>query len=172
MKRIQFKISSSNVELFETKPNQKLSADFLDNLRNRFSQLTIQAISSKYVLGKSHAKKIISVSKMAEKNNTLLSKKLETDILLRFAGTTQILDALKLVGIEPSSSFIVFAIGNKKSLDKLYRDLKPILNPKPLSKNNQGFLKKKFNITKKQLDSIVSESPIEDLLLEKAATLF
>jgi hypothetical protein len=32
-------------------------------------------------------------------------------------------------------------------------------------------LKKKFNITKKQMDAIISKSQLEDLLAEKAAIL-
>jgi tRNA threonylcarbamoyladenosine modification (KEOPS) complex Cgi121 subunit len=145
--------------------------DFLDDLRSKFPNLIIQAISSNYILNKSHAKKIISISQMAKKNNNLLSKKIETDILLRFAGTTQINEAIKLVGIKSESNFILITIGNKISLNKLFLQIKPILNKIPFSKNNENFLKKKFNINNKQLDSIISISPLEDLLAEKAAIL-
>ncbi len=34
------------------------------------------------------------------------------------------------------------------------------------------FLKKYFKITKKQLDSVYSKNPLEDILVEKAAILF
>ena len=40
------------------------------------------------------------------------------------------------------------------------------------SKNNSSFLKKQFKITKKQIDSVYSDSPLEDILAEKAAILF
>jgi tRNA threonylcarbamoyladenosine modification (KEOPS) complex Cgi121 subunit/molybdopterin converting factor small subunit len=170
--RIQFNIINSHVELFEIKANQKIEINFLDNLRRKFPSLIIQAISSKYVIGKSHAEKIIAISKMAQRNQLLLSKKIETDILLRFAGTTQILDALKRVGIKSGSSFIIIAIGRKNLIEKLYQQIQPFLSVYPLSKNNQNFLRKKFNITKKQIDSITSKFPLEDLLAEKAAILF
>jgi len=49
--------------------------------------------------------------------------------------------------------------------------LKQFLSTKPYSKNNQEFLKKKFKISKKQLDIVVSKNPLEDLLTEKAAIL-
>ena len=171
-RRIQFSITNSYVELFEIKENQKLDVDFLDDLRKKFPSLIIQAISTKYVIGKSHAEKIIAISQMAKRNKTLISKKFETDILLRFAGTTQIVDALERVGIKSGNSFIIFAIGKKGSIEKLYQEIKSLLSTSPLSKNNQKFLRKKFNITKKQTDAIMSKSPLEDLLSEKAAILF
>jgi hypothetical protein len=39
------------------------------------------------------------------------------------------------------------------------------------SKNNELFLRKHFKITKKQLDSVYSKNPLEDILVEKAAIL-
>jgi tRNA threonylcarbamoyladenosine modification (KEOPS) complex Cgi121 subunit/molybdopterin converting factor small subunit len=171
-RRIQFTILNSHVELFEIKSNQKLNINFLDELRRKFQSLVIQAISTKYVIGKSHAKKIITISQMAQRDKILLSKKIETDILLRFAGTTQIVDALEQVGIKSGNSFILITIGKKNLIEKLYHEIKPLLNTAPLSQNNQNFLRKKFNITKKQIDSITSKSPLEDILSEKAAILF
>lgn len=170
-KRIQFKISNSYIELFDIKANQKLNIDFLDDLRLKFPNMIIQAISSNYILGKSHAQKIIAISLMAKQNNTILSKKIETDILLRFAGTTQINDAIKRVGIKNEDDFVIIAIGKKIQLNRIFRDIESLLNTSPLSKNNQNFLKKKFNITKKQMDAIISKYQLEDLLTEKAAIL-
>jgi tRNA threonylcarbamoyladenosine modification (KEOPS) complex Cgi121 subunit/molybdopterin converting factor small subunit len=170
--RIQFSIKNSHVELFEFKANKKLDNNFLDDLRKKFPSLIIQAISSKYIIGKSHAEKIITISQLAQRNNTLLSKKIETDILLRFAGTTQIVDALDKVGIKSGQNFILIVIGRKKLIEKLCQEIKPFLNPYPLSQNNQNFLRKKFNITRKQMNAIASKSPVEDLLSEKAAILF
>lgn len=170
-KRIQFKISNSYIDLFNVNTNQKLSINFLDDLRLKFPNLIIQAISSNYILGKSHAQKIIAISLMAKQNNILLSKKIETDILLRFAGTTQINDAIKRVGINNKDDFVIISIGKKIQLDRLFRDIESLLNITPLSTNNQNFLKNKFNITKKQMDSIISKSQLEDLLAEKAAIL-
>jgi len=169
--RIQFKISNSTVELFDIKTAKNLKIDFLDKVRKKFPNLIIQAISSNYILSKSHAQKIISISQMARKNNNLLSKKIETDILLRFGGTTQINEAIKRVGIKQESSFILITIGSKTSINRLFLEIKPLLNTVPFSKNKENFLKKEFNITNKQLDSLMSKSPLEDLLAEKAAIL-
>ena len=58
---------------------------------------------------------------LAKKQKNMISKKLETDILLRFAGTTQINQAIENVGIKPKNSFTLIAIGNKSSLEKLFK---------------------------------------------------
>ena len=169
--RIQFKISKSHVELFDIKANQKLDINFLDKIRKKFPDLVIQAISSNYILSKSHAEKIITISNMAKENSTLISKKIDTDILLRFAGTTQIQDAIHKVGIKTGDGFIVITIGKKLTINKLFNYVKPFLSNKPLSKNNQIFLRKKFNISKNQMDAVITLNPLEDLLTEKATIL-
>ena len=169
--RIHFKIVNTNVELFDIQAKQKLGIDFLDNIRKKFPNLVIQAISSNYILSKSHAEKIISISYLARQNQSLLSKKIDTDILLRFAGTTQIQDAIKRVGIKQGKDFVIIATGKKLDVNKLYNFLKPYLNNKPLSNNNQLFLRKKFKISKKHIDSIASKNQLEDLLIEKATIL-
>jgi tRNA threonylcarbamoyladenosine modification (KEOPS) complex Cgi121 subunit len=115
-------------------------------------------------------KKILSLSLESEKNDILLSNKLETDILMRFALTKQISDAIINVGIKPKTNFILIAVGNKKILNSLYKELLP-LSVNLFSKNNDLFLKKYFKITKKQLDSVFSKNPLEDILIEKAAIL-
>ncbi len=146
--------------------------DFLDNLRNKFPNLILQGIETRFVLSKSHAKKIIQISLKAKKNQAMLSKKLETDILMRFACTTQISKAIKTVGIKTRKNFLIMALGNKSYLNELHSELIPHLNSKIISTNNSAFIKKQFKISKKQIDSVASSSPLEDILTEKAAILF
>jgi len=107
----------------------------------------------------------------SEKNNLLLSNKLETDILMRFALTTQISAAIDTVGIKSYSNFILIAIGNKKILQLLSDDVS-LKSVSMFQKNNDLFLRKYFKITKKQLDVVHSKTPLEDILVEKAAILF
>lgn len=170
-KKIEFKISGYSVQISKVK-GKNLDQSFLDSLRIKFPKLSIQGIAAKFILSESHASKIITLSTNAKKGNTMLSKKLETDILLRFAGTKQILDAINKAGIKPSCNFFVIALGPKPSLKKLALELMPVLSNVTFSKQNPEFLKKEFKITKKQTDSIHSSSPLEDLLCEKAAILF
>ena len=170
-RRIQFSIGKSSVEIFDVLFHKDLHRDFLDELRTSHKQLIIQAINPKFLLSAQHAKKILTISLQAKKANTMLSKKIETDILLRFATTTQISEAIMTAGRKMNEDFLVIAIGKKSSLSRLYSELKPFLNQKPLSRNNQPFLKKRFNISKNNLLAVQSNDSLEDIIVEKAAVL-
>ena len=67
--------------------------------------------------------------------------------------------------------YLVIAMGKKSSLTKLYSELKPFLNPKPLSRNNHPFLKRQFNVSKNQLLVVQSKDSLEDVIVEKSAVL-
>jgi molybdopterin converting factor small subunit/tRNA threonylcarbamoyladenosine modification (KEOPS) complex Cgi121 subunit len=169
-KKLTFQILKKQIQIIEITSQKTITVKFLDNLRKKYSKIQLQAVSSNFVLNNYHLKKILSLSLESEKNNILLSNKLETDILMRFALTNQISDAITFVGIKPKTNFILIAIGNKKILNSLYEELLPLL-ANLFSKNNDLFLKKYFKITKKQLDSAYSKNPLDDILIEKAAIL-
>jgi len=169
-KKIVINIGKKLIQIVEIKGNKKINVSFLDDLRKDFPKITFQAISSNFILNSNHLKKILAISINSEKENILLSDKLETDILMRFAATRQIAEAINSIGIKPKNNFILIAIGNKTILDNLYQKLNPMIN-EIFSKDNSSFLKKHFKISKKQLDSIYSKAPLEDLLIEKGAIL-
>lgn len=169
-KKLLYKISSKQIQIIQIKGQKTIDVTFLDNLRKKFPKLQLQAVSSQFVLNNSHLKKILSLSIESEKKNILISKKLETDILMRFALTKQISAAISSAGIKTKTDFILIAIGNKKNLDSLYEELSSITIPL-FSKNNDKFLKNCFKISKKQIDSVYSKNPLEDILVEKAAIL-
>ena len=170
-RRIQFSVMQSNVEVFDVLFDKKFHRDFLDELRNKYKHLKIQAINPQFLLNIQHAKKILTISLHAKKTKTMLSKKIETDILLRFAATTQISEAIKIAGRKMNTDFLIIAMGKKSSLIRLYAELKPFLNPKPLSRNNQPFLKKQFNVSKNQLSAVQSKDSLGDIIVEKATVL-
>jgi tRNA threonylcarbamoyladenosine modification (KEOPS) complex Cgi121 subunit/molybdopterin converting factor small subunit len=170
LKKITFENSKKQIQIIEIKGQKSINVKFIDNLRKKYPKIMLQAISSNFILNNYHLKKIISLSLESKKNDILLSNKLETDILMRFALTTQISDAIKNIGIKPGTNFILIAIGNKKSLNSLYDELLPI-SVNIFSKNNDLYLKKYFKITKKHIDSIHSKNTLEDILVEKAAIL-
>lgn len=169
-KKLEFKVASKQIQVLQIKGKSSIDVKFLDNLREKFPKIQLQAVSSKFVLNSSHLKKILSLSLASQKNDVLLSKKLETDILMRFAISKQISAAITLAGIKPKTDFLLIAIGNKSSLDSLYKELSALTVPL-FSKSNDGFLKKSFGISKKQIDSVYSKNPLEDILVEKAAVL-
>jgi molybdopterin converting factor small subunit/tRNA threonylcarbamoyladenosine modification (KEOPS) complex Cgi121 subunit len=170
-KKLNFEISKKQIQVTEIKNQKTIDVKFIDELRKKFPKIQLQAISTTFVLNDSHLKKILSLSLESEKNNLLLSNKLETDILMRFALTTQISAAIDTVGIKSYSNFILIAIGNKKILQLLSDDVS-LKSVSMFQKNNDLFLRKYFKITKKQLNVIHSKTPLEDILVEKAAILF
>jgi len=169
-KKFIFEFSKKQIQAIEIKGQKSMDVKFIDDLRKKYPKLLLQAVSSNFILNSYHFKKIISLSIESQKNNILLSNKLETDILMRFALTKQISDAIKNIGIRPKSNFILIAIGNKKTLNLLYDDLLPI-STNPFSENNESYVKKHFKITKKHIDSVYSKNPLADILVEKAAVL-
>lgn len=170
-KKLTFKITKKQIQVIEIKGQKLINVKFLDDLRKKYPGILLQAISSNFILNKSHLIKILSLSFEYKKNNTMLSNKLETDILMRYALSKQISHAIKNAGIKSNNNFILIAIGNKKILNSLCDELLP-LSVNMFSKNNEQFLKKYFKITKKQLSSVYSKNPLEDILVEKASILF
>jgi len=169
-KKLCFEFSKKQIQAIEVKGQKSIDKKFIDDLRKKYPKIILQAVSSDFILNSYHLKKIISLSIESQKNNILLSNKLETDILMRFALSTQISDAIKNVGIKSKTNFTLIAIGNKKILNSLYDELKPI-SANLFSKNNEIYLKKHFKIKKKYIDSIYSKNPLADILVEKAAVL-
>ncbi len=166
---VSFDVNNHKIGLFEINKSNS-NKDYLLSLRKKFPKLYLQAISSKFILDKEHAHKIISISINKKLKNQLLSEKLETDLLLRFASTTQINDAIKNVGLSKSQNFILIAIGSKsyqKKLSEIINDDLDVI----FKKNNQNFLKNYFQISSKTLNSIESKTPLTDLLVEKASIL-
>ena len=169
-KKLLFEICNKYIQVIEIGGQKTIDVKFIDNLRKKYPKIKFQAISSNFILNSSHLKKILSLSINAEKNNVLLSNKIEIDILMRFAVTLQISNAILSVGIKPSTNFILIAIGNKNSFTSLYSELSPLCVNLFL-KNNDMFIKKHFNISKKYIDAVYSKTPLEDVLVEKASIL-
>jgi len=169
-KKLIFEIEKKQIQIIEIHGQKTIDIQFIDDLRKKYPKIKFQAVSSRFILNASHLKKILSLSINAEKNNILLSNKIETDILMRFAITLQISNAISSVGIKPTTNFILIAIGNKNNFNSLYSDLSPICVNLFL-KNNDLFIKKYFNISKKYVDAVYSKTPLEDILVEKASIL-
>jgi molybdopterin converting factor small subunit/tRNA threonylcarbamoyladenosine modification (KEOPS) complex Cgi121 subunit len=170
-KRTQLKINNHFFEVFEIR-NDHFDDLFLKKLRVNYPKIISQAINFKYILNLSHLTKIVQISVHAKKTNLLLSEKIETDLLLRFAISTQISDAIKKAGIRKKQDFFIIAMGKKKDLNALYLELRPLLKKRIFSSNNSHFLRREFKITKDNIDAVLSNSPLEDILVEKAAVLF
>lgn len=168
---VNFRISNHNVELARLKKTGTDPIKLLENLRIRFPDVIIQGIRLQYVLSTSHAKRIIEISLAASKSNILLSNKIETDILMRFACTRQISEAINKIGLRENSDSMLIMIGKKSLIKKLLAEISHITESILPFPNNTNFIKKEFNITKKGLDCIMSKTPLEDLIVERSAVL-
>ena len=125
-KKLTFQVLKKQIQIIEIMGQKAIDVKFLDNLRKRYPKIRLQAVSSNFILNYYHLKKILSLSLESEKSNILLSNKLETDILMRFALTKQISNAIINTGITPKTNFILIAIGNKKIINSLYKELLPL----------------------------------------------
>ena len=167
---INFSISNYNVELARLKKTTD-PIKLLEDLRMRFPGVIIQGIRSQYVLNASHAKRVIEISLAASKSNTLLSNKLETDILMRFACTRQISEAINKIGLQEESASVLIMIGKKPLIKKLLAEISHLTESVLPFPNNANFIKKEFKITKEELGCIMSKEPLEDLIVERSAVL-
>lgn len=169
--RMPSKIHDRKIHVMAVKESTATGAEFLEGLRRAHPEIAIQAISKNFVASQAHVEKILNVSLEAEKNGVLLSKKLEMDILMRFALTGQIAEAIKNAGIRPGGDFVLIAIGNENVPDLLCNRF-DLLSDDLFLKGSSSFLKKHFKITKRHLDAVRSDAPLEDILVERAAILF
>lgn len=170
-RRMTFKISGNAIELMRLGKTGAEPVDLLDRLRARFPSLIIQGIDTRYILGENHARRIIEISLAAAKAGVLLSNKLETDVLMRFAQSRQIGDAIRKVGLKKDKDSILIVMGQKSQIDKLVSELGSIIKPMAPFPDNSKFIKKEFEITAKELGSIISKEPLEDILVERSAVL-
>lgn len=171
-KRIQFDLMNTTVELVLLKKTVKEPIKFLESIRGAYPDLIIQGIQAQYVLNVGHVKKTVAISLSAKRADTLLSNKIETDVLMRFACTRQISDAISKVGVKTNTGTMLVMIGKKSLLEKLFDEIKDLLENNVFSKDNSKFIKKEFGMTQKELDCVISRTPLEDLLVERSATLF
>ncbi len=169
--KTQFQILKTNVLLMGIKKTNLDLIGILDTLRKQHPKLVIQIIRANMILNVNHVKKILRISLAAKSTNTMLSDTLESDILLRFACTRQITDAIKKAGIQTNKDSLLIIMGKKSEIEKIEDKIKdlPKINVLP---HNSKFIKKQFGITKKELNSVISENPLEDLLAERSAILF
>ncbi len=168
--QLRLTIHKKHVQVILIPSKQSYNVDLLDQLRKNFPRIKLQAVSSKFILDRYHLERIVSLSIQYEKSNMLLSNSFETDLLMRFAISGQISDAIETVGIKHGRDFFLIALGSKKDLDRLCATI-PCSVP-IFAKGNSAFLRRHFHLTQKQLNSAYSENPLADILVEKAATLF
>lgn len=149
-----------------------LGFEFLDRLRRAHPRLCVQAVRSELVLGAGHARKILLLALECERRGVMISEKLETEILLRFALTTQISRAIREAGILPGRGFVLVALGPARDLDKLARHLRAAgVSDAGSARPSEALLRRRFGITRRHTGAAASRAPLEDSLAELSAVL-
>lgn len=143
------------------------SAAAIDSLRSSFPTLSIQAISDRFVLNESHMRRILEISVESQRRGILLSDKLETDVLLRLAGTRQIAEAIRAAGSGRHGDVVVVAVGSRPDLLDLVKYLAPDTLPFP-SGESRAFLEGSFGISRAALGG---GHALDEILAERASVL-
>ena len=170
-KRVSFTVLNYNVEIIRTGKLADDPKQFLEGLRAKFPALKIQGIRSRFVLNERHAMRVVEISLSALKSGTLLSDKVETDTLMRFAASRQISEAIGRAGLRKGEESILVAVGRRSIIDKLVLEVGDSVKPVLPFPDNAAFIRKEFEITKKALGCVLSAHPLEDLLVERSAVL-
>ena len=136
----------------------------LDLLRQNFPDINIQAVSPRFVLGASHLRRILEIAVESNRRGVMLAKHIETDILLRLAGTTQIVRAIHDAGVSPGQSAVVIALGALIKLVQMTEML--AVNTLPFPQGNDTFLKEQVGA-----EALNTGCTLEDILAERASVL-
>lgn len=142
----------------------------VDSLRAEFPRLAIQVVRRRLVLGESHARRVAGVSLAASRRGALLSRRLETDMLMRFANTPQISQAIRRAGARGAEDAVVVAVGTSRGLEALRARLRAM--PRGSARyGSESSLRREFGITAAHLRAVSSPRALEDVLVERAAVL-
>jgi len=100
---------------------QKISHDpreLVDILRGQRNNVSIQAVDANAVYGKEHMLGVLRIALEAEKRNIMLANRCEIELLVRLAGTDQISEAIRRVGLKKgvAGCFIAFSQENEALL--------------------------------------------------------
>ena len=142
----------------------------VDSLRAEFPALAVQIVRRRFVMGPSHAKRIVGVSLEAARRRRLLSNRLETDILMRFAGTAQISQAIARAGMRRSEEAVLIAVGTGADAGALRARMRGV-SGRLVGGGSERFLRREFGITAAHIGAVSSPRPLEDILVERAVVM-
>mgnify|MGYP001159586639 FL=1 len=167
-----FKISN---KLFCTFTPIKLDSDptkILLKLRKLFPELKIQLLNSDSIINQDHLIWAVKQTYEAQNRKILLAKKFEIDLLLRLSITSQINEAIKLIGaLSSEQNLIVLSLGNKNQLNRFNLWIENNFKILPLIHyGNKKEILKKLNINYSISNFSKKDLPL--LLLSHSALIF
>ena len=143
--------------------------NFLEDLRKEFPKIAIQILSADAVYNPEHLKWVVRQSWLAKERGIMLAKRVELDILMRVAVSSQISDAIEIAGAKRNHRFIVIGIGAENELQNLFSSVKKKCKIIPFPSAGQRQVLTRFRITEKEIDA--SGQGKEPLLLAEKGLL-
>lgn len=138
---------------------------FIDKVRGEFDAI-IQLIDIDAIVDREHIEEVIKQVLEAYEREIMVSKHIESEILLRVACTNQIYKALRFAGAKPYKPAAFIALSKDPSIiNKLASSIE--LNDLHLKESSE--LLKYHGITKDELDTV---NDIRALLIEKANLIY
>jgi len=150
---------------------------FIRSIRAINSRVAVQAIDANFAAGKEHIISILQQSLQAKKRGTMLSKRIEIDILLRLACTNQISKALDEIGLkEGISDVLIIVMGKIPDLkvvrNCLAKNYKLNSNVLKLSAKKTKLLSLHHKINREEITACIKDKKLANILAERANLLW
>ncbi len=149
---------------------------FIRSIRAINSRVAVQAIDANFAAGKEHILSILQQSLQAKKRGTMLSKRIEIDILLRLACTNQINKALDEIGLEEGiNNVLIIVIGKisdlKVARNYLAKNYKLNSDALKLSAKKTKLLSLHHKINREEINACINYKKLASILAERANLL-
>jgi len=170
------KLGSEHVMLAGMKLRITDTDGFIRSIRAINNRVAIQAIDANFAAGKEHVLSILQQSLQAKKNGTMLSKRIEIDVLLRLACTNQISKALDDIGLKNgSNNVLIIVIGKIADLQDVQKYLAKnykLSNVLKISAKKTRLLSSHHKIGREEINACINNNKIASILAERANLLW
>jgi tRNA threonylcarbamoyladenosine modification (KEOPS) complex Cgi121 subunit len=127
------------------KINIKNIGKFLEELRNVFPGVSIQALDANIVYGREHIDQVLKIALESIKRKITFANKAEIDLLLRLSSTDQISLAIKYAGLKNGSpGCFIFFSEDKTKVTKTKSYIENVFSDKDNSVINASTIKRKI----------------------------
>lgn len=172
MARLYYRVGKTHLFVTCIRTRIKNAKEFMKDIR-KVPHITVQAVDANFVYDMEHLLGIVEQSLEAKKTGTMLSKRMEIDLLLRLAGTNQIDRAVNDIGIKDDADVLVIAMGSVSDLKVLQRRLgnHKLYTLKPSAKKRR-MLCMHHKISMEEMRSCMGEDKVAAILAERANLLW
>jgi len=150
--------------------------EFIQNIRTINSRVATQAIDASLVAGKEHILSVLQQSLQARKRGTMLSNRIEIDILMRLACTNQISKALDDIGLKDGiNDVLIIVLGKARDLRMVEKHLRKhysLSKISTLSGKKMRALSSHHKVGKQELNACIDKNKLASILAERANLLW